>query len=115
MTVSTAAIGTAVLAALDGLGLRIAGVDALIDHVERQIVGEAWSMEPTTWTVKADGRDLGAVCDFGTGSGRYFFATRGTGSGRYFATRGTGRFCAHFASREEAAAAIYADYVKTGS
>ena len=103
MTVSTAAIGTAVLAALDGLGLRIAGVDALIDHVERQIVGEAWSMEPTTWTVKADGRDLGAVCDFGTGSNRYF------------ATRGTGRFCAHFASREEAAAAIYADYVKTGA
>ena len=90
-------------------------MDALIDHVERQIVGEAWSMEPTTWTVKADGRDLGAGCDFGTGSVRYCFATRGTGSGRYFATRGTGRFCAHFASREEAAAAIYADYVKAGA
>lgn len=103
-TVSTAAIGTSVLAALDGLGLRITGVDALIDHVERQIVGEAWSMEPDTWTVKADGHNLGAVCD------RF-----GTGSNRYFATRGTGRFCARFASREEAAAAIYADYVKTGS
>ena len=103
-TVSTAAIGTSVLAALDGLGLRITGVDALIDHVERQIVGEAWSMEPANWTVKADGLRLGAVCD-------HF----GTGSGRYFATRGTGRFCAHFASREEAAAAIYADYLKTGA
>lgn len=103
-TVSTAAIGTAVLAALEGLDLRITGVDALIDHVERQIVGEAWSMEPDTWTVKADGHNLGAVCD------RF-----GTGSNRYFATRGTGRFCARFASREEAAAAIYADYVKTGA
>ena len=101
-TVSTAAIGTSVLAALDGLGLRITGVAALI--VERQIVGEAWSMEPDAWTVRADGYLLGAVCD-------HF----GTGSNRYFATRGTGRFCARFASREEAAAAIYADYLKTGA
>ena len=103
MAVSTAAIGTAVLAALDGLNLRITGVDALVDHVESQIVGEAWSMEPDTWTVKADGHILGAVCD------RY------RGPSRYFATRGTGRFCAHFASREEAAAAIYADYETTGA
>ena len=105
-TVSTAAIGTAVLAALDGLDLRITGVDALIDHVERQIVGEAWSMEPATWTVKADGHHLGSV---------YAVVVVGTSSGRYFATRGTGRFCSRFASREEAAAAIYAHYVKTGT
>lgn len=104
MTVSTAAIGTAVLAALDGLDLRITGVDALVDHVESQIVGEAWSMEPDIWTVKADGHHLGSVCDHSS-----------TGPGRYYATRGAGRFCAHFASREEAAAAIYADYVKTGA
>lgn len=103
MTVSTADIGTAVLAALDGLSLRITGVDALVDHVERQIVGEAWSMEPDIWTVKADGHHLGSVCD------------PHRGPSRYFATRGTGRFGAYFASPEEAAAAIYADYVKTGA
>ena len=103
MTVPNADIVASVLATLDGLSLRITGVDALVDHVESQIVGEAWSMEPDTWTVKADGHILGAVCD------RY------RGPSRYFATRGTGRFCAHFASREEAAAAIYADYVKTGT